>query len=53
MTNLEALKRLFREAREDVKNWPEWMKREEQVKDGENSQERQCSESDLDQRLSA
>jgi hypothetical protein len=52
MTDPEVLKQLFKEAREEVKNWPEWMKREEQERE-RSRRELQCSESDSDQRLSA
>jgi len=53
MTNPETFKQLFKEAREEVMNWPEWMKGQEQ----DNSPQRvRCGESRIDEsedRLSA
>jgi hypothetical protein len=52
MTNPEVLKQLFKEAREEVAKWPEWMKREELERE-KNRRELQCSEPHPDRRLSA
>jgi hypothetical protein len=53
MTNPETFKQLFREAREEIKNWPEWMR----IQDQDTSQrDVQCGEShtdDADERMSA
>jgi len=52
MTNPELLRQLFREAREEMERWPDWMKREEQERDKVRLQD-ECSEADDDERLSA
>jgi hypothetical protein len=52
MTNPEVLKQLFKEAREEMERWPDWMKQEEQERDRLRLQ-RESSDADEDERLSA
>lgn len=52
MTNPELLRQLFKEAREEMEKWPDWMKREEQERERLRLQH-ECSDLDDEERLSA
>jgi len=54
MTNPEVFKQLFKEARETLTNWPDWMKSEEREQsNAENSGKQKCADPKEDKRMSA
>ncbi len=54
MTNPEMFKQLFKEARETVTSWPNWMKTEEKEScSTENPAKQQCADSKKGERITA